>query len=180
MPQREEYEFTRVDDIAYVSIDPGTFFSGLCTFDKRGEIIHSQKLLNKLVLVFLKKVLDKNQKKNILLYMEKITPYGIIGSSTINTIFYCGHVSGRFYRHKNLTIKYVSRKDVKKELLGKGKWKDADVRRKLIEIFGKEKIKTDKIFPSKEGSMFVATDCWSALAVFIACTRNDSISSKEW
>lgn len=178
MPQHEEYEFTRVDDIAYVSIDPGTFYSGVVTMTVDLKIIHSQKILNKLAYLFLKKLLDK--KKKVVIFIERITPQFKTGNSTIKTIFFCGFLSGALFEKNKGIIYFASRKDVKKTLLGKGRWKDKDVRAKLIERYGTDKIKSEKLYPTKKGSSFVSTDSWSALALIHACIDNENIISKEF
>jgi hypothetical protein len=180
MKECKQYKFARAEDIVFVSIDPGTIFSGVCTFDKNNKIIHSQKLLNDLVLFFIKKALDLNKKKDIFICIERITPQQRTGKSTIDTIFYCGFIKGRLFNNKNAYIVYASRRDVKKQLLGKGRWKDKDVRKNLIDRFGTNKIKTLKVYESKAGSGFVAADAWSALALFCAIQDNSKIASKEW
>lgn len=90
------------------------------------------------------------------LVIEKIEPYGMMGRTTLDTVFLTGQMS-QLAKQVEKPVVLIPRREVKKTLCGRSNGiKDGHVREWLIDYYDKgEQLRTKGI----------ARDAWSALAL---------------
>lgn len=90
------------------------------------------------------------------LVIEKIEPYGMMGRTTLDTVFLTGQMS-QLAKQVEKPVVLIPRRIVKKTLVGKStRVKDGQIRQWLIDYYDKgEQLRTKGI----------AADAWSALAL---------------
>ena len=146
-----------------ICIDPGTTHSGIVTFD--GEIVHmaNSKMPNE-ELVDILEGLPKNQESRMAI--EMFASYGMaVGESTFETVLWIGRFIQAFGDYRSTKI---YRKDVKMHLCGTMRAKDANIRRRILDIFpATGGGKTPQVGTIKQqGPLFgVSSHAISALAV---------------
>ena len=101
------------------------------------------------------------------LAIEMIASYGMaVGAEVFQTCIWIG----RFIEQCNGSHQRVYRKDVKMYLCGSMRAKDANIRQRLIDLYGgKDKAIGKKASP---GPLYgISKDCWSALAVGVTAQK---------
>ena len=144
-----------------LAIDPGTLFSGFIIWDGQ-QILDYGKIDNFQMLEY---VAIRNYDVCVI---ERIASYGMaIGETTLETIFW----SGRFYQSAYNADKRVERflrKDVKLELCGQSRAKDANIIQALKDRFEPTLEAHKKPTGLLKG---ITKDVWQALA--LAVVYND-------
>ena len=146
-----------------LAIDPGTTSSAWILWEGRnldGDHYPNHELLE---------TLDKDFVNVEKIAIEMIACYGMaVGAETLETILWIG----RFIQASKLPVQLVYRKDVKLDLCGSMRAKDANVRQALIDLYGP--VGTRK----NPGPLYgVSKHIWSALAVAHYASRHPLVPS---
>jgi len=140
--------------IKVLGIDPGTDKSAIVGIDNTGRIMPMGIRENREIQIALK----ENMQPTVI-YCEMIASYGMaVGRETFETCVWIG----RFMESVDYTIPFIRvfRKDIKLELCGTAKAKDANIRQALIDIYGKSGTMKNP------GATFgISSHQWAALAV---------------
>lgn len=98
--------------------------------------------------------------------IEMISSYGArVGKEVFETCVWIGRFHEVITRSGS-TLEYIYRKDIKKNICGTSKSKDADVRSALIRRFAKHDLKNGKGTKDNKDTFYgVKADVWSAIAV---------------
>jgi len=143
-----------------ICIDPGTTHSGVVIFNGKNIDDAWSDYLNDDLIVFLRKILISH------MAIEGIASYGMsVGATTFETVEWIGRFREAFGYKKTTKI---YRKDVKMFLCGSMRAKDANIRRRILDLFpplggGK----TPQVGIKKNpGPLYgISSHSWSALAV---------------
>lgn len=141
-----------------IAIDPGTTESAYCVFD--GESFVCDKVENAVLLATLAKANVSTS-----LVIEQIRSYGMaVGAEVFDTCVWSGRFAQQYINATGCEVVWIPRRDVKLNLCGSVRAKDANVRHAIIDRFGgKEKAIGNK---KKPGPLYlVSKDEWAALAV---------------
>lgn len=157
-------------DLSILAIDPGNTHSAVCLYDCAADKpVRWEKIANDEVLDMIRR--GSSQVKWDVLVVEAIASYGMpVGAEVFDTVFWTGRFceaqanrGGRFDR--------LYRREVKMHLCGSMRAKDANIRQRLIDIFGAPGTK------KAPGVLYgMSGDCWAALAV--AVTAADKMKGK--
>ena len=136
------------------AIDPGNVESAFVLMDEDYLPIHFGKLPNEEVR---NELFDAMCCYELVCPIEMVASYGMaVGATVFDTCFW----AGRFAEMANGKYELVYRKDVKMNLCGQTRAKDANIRQALIDRFGVVGTKKDK------GWFYgFRADIWSAYAV---------------
>jgi hypothetical protein len=148
--------------LVVLAIDPGPTESAFVLYD--GERIAKHMKADNVLLcdAVMTKCLDADH-----MVIEKIASYGMaVGAEVFETCYWSGRFAQAFYAHLK-PVHRIPRKAIVTHLCGSARAKDANVRARLIDIFGgKEKAIGRK---KTQGPLYgLAGDEWAALAVAIA------------
>lgn len=149
-----------------LAIDPGTEQSGWCAFD--GEhVIASGVMPNAELLIYLQR-----QHFGINCYrlaIEMVASYGMpVGREVFETVRWIGRFQQAWHAPDEVMLIY--RKDIKLQLCGTTKAKDANIRQALLDMFPRTGGgKTPQIgIKAKPGPLYgVSSHAWAALAVAV-------------
>lgn len=143
---------------AILAIDPGPVQSGWALYGD-GRVIASGTRSNHALLVDL-----RHDEPTANLAIEMIASYGMpVGREVFETVWWIGRFTQAWPRPEEVRLIY--RRDVKLELCGSARAKDANVRAALIDRVGKPGTK------KQPGPTYgVKGDAWSALAVAVTAT----------
>ena len=152
-----------------MGIDPGTTKSGFVMYCSNLKSIHDKGIIDNEDMVGYIRGLGILHMKPDVIVIERIKNYGMpMGDSTIDTIFW----SGRFCeaRDKIYPFRDLTRNQVKMQICGSPRAKDANIRQALIDRFpanGGGKI--PQIGTKKQpGPLYgMKEDMWAALALAI-------------
>jgi hypothetical protein len=161
-----------------LAIDPGTHESGWCLFDydehdvrpsTSARSIRTDVMDNKTVLRYLA---DSDISSNTILAIEMVASYGMpVGAEVFETVRWIGRFEQR-YRDtydtmaSNAVVRMVYRREVKSHLCGSSKAKDANIRQRLLDIFGPAGTK------KAPGLLYgVKSHAWAALAVAVTAAE---------
>lgn len=141
-----------------LAIDPGTTISGYVLFD--GTVLDAGVIDNTVLIDRLHTFEDVD-----MLAIEMIASYGMaVGKEVFETCVMIGRFIERWKILKNLPCDLIYRRDVKLNLCGSVRAKDANIRQSLIDLLGKPGTK------KQPGPTFgVTSHAWSALAVAVTC-----------
>lgn len=142
-----------------LAIDAGPSVSGYVVFvDNR--VLESGVLDNEMLLEKIDTLQDVDR-----LALEMIASYGMaVGASTFETCVMIGRFIERWKLSKGLPYTLIYRKDVKLNLCGSMKAKDANIRQALIDLLGAQGTK------KAPGPTYgVSSHAWSALGVAVTC-----------
>lgn len=140
-----------------LALDPGTEQTGFVLWDGR-RVMYSGVEDNPLVLAKI------NQHEADMLAIEMIASYGMpVGKEVFETCVWIGRFQ-QAWRSPN-SVRLVYRKDVKMELCGTPKAKDANIRQALIDRIGPQGVKANP------GPTYgVKSHAWAALGVALTAT----------
>lgn len=141
------------------AIDAGNVVSGYALLDDN-RVVESGVLDNDLLLEKLDTLQDVDR-----LALEMIASYGMaVGATTFETCVAIGRFIERWRMSKGLPYTLIYRSDVKLNLCGTKRAKDANIRQALIDRLGGQGTKKN------QGATYgVKSHAWSALAVAVTC-----------
>ena len=139
------------------AVDPGTTESGWCLFDSLGKVEDSGVACNHDVLRWIK----AGGSGSDVLAIEMIAGMGMtVGQTTFETVRWIGRMQQTWREPES--VRLVLRREVKSEICGDQRAKDANIRQALIDRLGEPGIKR------RPGPTYgVAGDAWAALAVAV-------------
>lgn len=143
-----------------LALDPGTEDTGFVVLQGR-EVIRSGVLSNSETNQLIRDM--PYDGKMDMLAIEMIASYGMpVGKEVFETCLWIGRFLESWERATDAPSRLVYRKDVKSHLCGTQKAKDANIRQRLIDIFGPIGKK------SNPGALYgVKSHAWAALAVAV-------------
>lgn len=148
-----------------ICIDPGTTESGVVVLDA-GQWPPAVRLAEVAAHDRTLEILEQEEWKRFsarqTLVIEKIESYGMaVGAEVFETVFWSGAFAQRWGMRYTQRI---PRREVKLELCGQPRAKDANIRQAILDLYGgKEKAVGTKKMP---GLLYgVKSHCWAALAV---------------
>lgn len=148
-----------------IAIDPGPEQSAFVKMDGP-RLIAFGKMENYELRAMLNQLYSEHS-DGVEMAIECIASYGMpVGAEVFSTCIWIG----RFVEQFDGSHQRVYRKDVKMYLCGSMRAKDANIRQRLIDLYGgKEKAIGSK---KKQGPLYgVKKDCWSALAVSVTAQK---------
>lgn len=147
--------------VSILAIDPGTERSGWCLFD--GRVIDSGVADNNKLLYGI------NDMGAEVLAIEMVASYGMpVGREVFETVRWIGRFQQAW--HAPDEVRLVYRKDIKLQLCGTTKAKDANIRQALLDLFPRTGGgKTPQIgIKAHPGPLYgVSSHAWAALAVAV-------------
>jgi hypothetical protein len=148
-----------------LAIDPGTYESAYVIWDGR-RILDYDKVDNHRML----KIIADPEWDVDLLAVERVASYGQrVGQEVFDTCMW----TGRFVQaatEESLNFKLIYRMTIKKYLIGSHTAKDADIRRRLLDVIGPQGTK------KAPGPTYgIKSDMWQALA--LAVTAWDTLDN---
>ncbi|TKR55445.1 hypothetical protein D7I39_10975 [Allopusillimonas ginsengisoli] len=149
-----------------LAIDPGTEQSGWCAFD--GEHVNASGVMpNAELLIYLQR--QHFGINGYRLAIEMVASYGMpVGREVFETVRWIGRFQQAWHSPDEVTLVY--RKDIKLQLCGSIKAKDANIRQALLDMFPRTGGgKTPQIgIKAKPGPLYgVSSHAWAALAVAV-------------
>lgn len=145
-----------------LGVDPGTTESGWCLIES-GKVLGSGVAKNVDVLYALPSRFGLGEFSKDVLAIEMVASYGMaVGATTFRTVWWAGRFAQAWMVAAGCLPMEVYRKDVKLNLCGTTKAKDANIRQSLIDMIGPQGKKSDP------GPTYgVTSHGWAALAVAI-------------
>ncbi len=152
--------------VPILAIDPGTEQSGWCAFD--GEHVNASGVMeNPELLTCLQR--PQFSLNGYRLAIEMVASYGMpVGREVFETVRWIGRFQQAWHAPDEVTLVY--RKDIKLQLCGTTKAKDANIRQALLDMFPRTGGgKTPQIgIKAKPGPLYgVSSHAWAALAVAV-------------
>lgn len=148
-----------------LAVDPGPVESAWLLYDSHyADVLGFAKEPNEAVL-------DRVAASRVaVLVIEQMQSYGMpVGKDVLDTVFW----TGRFYQVAGTERQeLLPRREVKLELCGQSRAKDANVRRALLDIFGGDRAKGTKDHP---GPLYgISGDVWAALGVAVTWAAQET------
>lgn len=146
-----------------LAIDPGTYESGYVVWDGKSIIAYGKVDNHKMLKIIADPPWDVE-----LLAVERVASYGQrVGQEVFDTCMW----TGRFIQAadaKLLAFKLIYRMTIKKYLIGSHTAKDADIRRRLLDVVGPQGTK------KAPGPTYgIKSDIWQALALGYVCYETE-------
>jgi len=163
----------RDDAPRMLAIDPGTTHSGWALIRMHDRaVLSTGKHDNRIIVVWLANShmgSTFGEGWDFLgLSIEKIVPHQRMGRTTLDTVHWCG----RFEQAYHGPVRWKERAAVKKALLGEGRWRDSDVRQRIIDLY----TKTSEGPRVPRQLHLVAGDAWQALGLGISVLGQPSLA----
>ena len=148
----------------YIGVDPGPEISAFVVWD--GEKIIEKHLIENKEILGLLRWYSSTYPANSFLIIEKIESFGMpVGKSVFETVFWAGRFRQEWRNHN---FYYMPRKEAKLNLCNSCRAKDANVRQRLIDIYGPPGTK------KKPGTLYgLKKDLWSAFALIAAYKKQE-------
>lgn len=146
-----------------LAIDPGTYESGYVVWDGKSIIAYGKVDNHKMLKIIADPPWDVD-----LLAVERVASYGQrVGQEVFDTCMW----TGRFIQAADaelLAFKLIYRMTIKKYLIGSHTAKDADIRRRLLDVVGPQGTK------KAPGPTYgIKSDIWQALALGYVCYETE-------
>ncbi len=146
-----------------LAIDPGTYESGYVVWDGKSIIAYGKVDNHKMLKIIADPPWDVE-----LLAVERVASYGQrVGQEVFDTCMW----TGRFIQAADaelLAFKLIYRMTIKKYLIGSHTAKDADIRRRLLDVVGPQGTK------KAPGPTYgIKSDIWQALALGYVCYETE-------
>lgn len=146
-----------------LAIDPGTYESGYVVWDGKSIIAYGKVDNHKMLKLIADPPWDVD-----LLAVERVASYGQrVGQEVFDTCMW----TGRFIQAADaelLAFKLIYRMTIKKYLIGSHTAKDADIRRRLLDVVGPQGTK------KAPGPTYgIKSDIWQALALGYVCYETE-------
>lgn len=156
-----------------LAIDPGNEFTAYAMLDGH-DLKWSNKATNDDVLKSLRWI-AKNDTPDMAV-IEVVASYGMpVGREVFDTCEMIGRITERWTWQTDKPIMRITRPEVKLQLCGTVRAKDANVRAKLIDLYGPGKEAAVGV-KSKPGPLYgVKGDEWAAISVGVAWMRKNQI-----
>lgn len=157
-------------DLSILAIDPGNTHSAVCLYDCAADKpIRWEKIPNDEVLDMLRRGSDTAPWDMVVI--EMVACYGMpVGEEVFQTVFWIGRFCEAESKRGGKWDR-LYRREVKMHLCGSMRAKDANIRQRLIDIFGAPGTK------KAPGVLYgMSGDCWAALAV--AVTYRDKMMGR--
>lgn len=154
-----------------LAIDPGNEQSAYVLLDENLKPKHFAKMGN----AELRELLFTLNCEDIQVVIEMVASYGMaVGKEVFETVFWIGRFWETAFAQYELEPERVFRKDVKLNLCGATKAKDANIRQALIDRFG-------PVGTKKNPGWFygVSKDVWAAIAVGVTYADKEFYSGKK-
>ena len=150
-----------------LAIDPGTTQSGYCAFGD--SVMAAGVMPNEEMMQYLSRA--HWNINGYVMALEMIASYGMaVGKEVFETCVWIGRFQQAW--HEPSSVQKIYRKDVKMNLCGTPRAKDANIRQALIDMFpATGGGKTPQIgTKAKPGPLYgVSSHAWAALAVAVTC-----------
>ena len=151
-----------------LAVDPGNTHTAFALMDDR-TVRHADKLPNE---VFLSQLRCGGAVAPLLpdaLVIEMVACYGMaVGREIFETCVMIGRIEECWQRRANIPAHRITRPEVKLTLCGTARAKDANVRAKLIDLYGPGKAAAIGTRKTPGPLYGVAGDMWAAIAVGVA------------
>lgn len=157
-----------------LALDPGTHEVGWCMFefDPRMPLLSAQVRTDIIDNETALRYLGDTDIAADLLAIEMIASYGMpVGAEVFETVRWIGRFEQRWRdthqsEERNAVVRMVYRREVKSHLCGSSKAKDANIRQRLLDIFGPAGTK------KAPGVLYgVKSHAWAALAVAVTAAE---------
>lgn len=156
-----------------LAIDPGNEFTAWAVLDCDTLMVHGKDTND----AFLDSLKLKSGVWDLdMAVVEMVACYGMsVGREIFETCVMIGRIEDRWSEHTNKPIMRITRPEVKLQLCGTVRAKDANVRAKLIDLYGPGKAEAVGT-KNKQGPLYgVKGDEWAAIAVGVAWMRKNQI-----
>ena len=156
-----------------LAIDPGNEFTAWAVLDCDDVLYHGKDSNDE----FLNRMKFKIDVGDLdMAVVEMVACYGMsVGREIFETCVMIGRIEDRWSEHTNKPIMRITRPEVKLQLCGTVRAKDANVRAKLIDLYGPGK-EAAVGCKARQGPLYgVKGDEWAAIAVGVAWMRKNQI-----